>query len=88
MCVCVMCPLISLLYVFGCSVRAGVSVCMCVYVRGRGVWKEGGRGGGVIFTTKSANGAKLLALQVCNAIAAKSTSKKKKKKTKREIKKK
>lgn len=34
---------------------------------------------GVIFTTKSANGAKLLALQVCNAIAAESTSKKKEK---------
>lgn len=82
-CVCVMRPLISLLYVFGCSVRAGVSMYVRVCVRGRGVWKEGGKGGGVIFTTKSANGAKLLALQVCNAIAAKSTSKKKKKKTKR-----
>lgn len=62
---------------------------VCVYVcRTEGCGKKGGRGGGVIFTTKSANGAKLLALQVCNAIAAKSTSKKKKKKTKREIKKK
>lgn len=69
-----MCPLISLLYVFGCSVRAGVCVCGT-----EGCWMEEGWGG-VIFTTKSANGAKLLALQVCNAIAAKSTSKKNKKK--------
>lgn len=62
---------------------------VCVYISAgqRGVERRGGRGGGVIFTTKSANGAKLLALQVCNAIATKGTSKKKKKKTKREIKK-
>lgn len=64
------------------SACGSMYVCLCV-LRDRGVLKVGGgREGGVIFTTKSANGAKLLALQVCNAIAAKSTSKKKKKKQK------
>lgn len=54
-----------------------LSACVvCVYGTEE-CWK-GEAGEGVIFTTKSANGAKLLALQVCNAIAAKSTSKKKK----------